>query len=313
MRIRRIRDRHTVCSSGVTHDELRAVLPPYAAGELAEEPAEVVRAHLATGCPDCLSALFRLPVGRPRNHWEAGLRRERWLAPATAAVLALALAALVAWTIRDLRRREAERHAENVRTSARLIEVETARAAAVARSDALGRTLEGLRAEVAEARAAAGGVAEERARLEAELAAAGARSESLLRSIRRRDAEIDRLLGGAPERTLADLAAMPGFGVARLEPRTSGRARGHLLWHPARAAALLYAFGLPPAGRSYRVELELDDGRVQPGPTFTPGPDGDAVLPIRLPVVAAHLRGVTVVQEPGTPPVLGARLGAPVR
>src|SRR5262249_21756933 len=117
-------DRRTVCSNGVTHDELRAVLTPYAAGELAEEPAEVVRAHLATGCPDCLSALFRLPVGRPRIPWDGGLRRERWLAPATAAVLALALAALVAWTIRDLRRREAERRAESVSAAARLIEVE---------------------------------------------------------------------------------------------------------------------------------------------------------------------------------------------
>ncbi|TMA39319.1 MAG: zf-HC2 domain-containing protein [Deltaproteobacteria bacterium] len=293
----------------MTHDELRAVLPPYAAGELEEEPAEVVRAHLATGCPDCLGALFRLPVGRPRSRWEAGLRRERRLAPATAVVLALALAALVGWTIRDLRQREAERRAESVRAAARLIEVETARAEAVARSDAFGRTLEAVRAEVAEARAAARGAAGERARLEAELAAAEARSGSLLRSIRRRDAEIDRLLGGAPERTLADLAAMPGFGVARLEPRTSDGARGHLLWHPARAAALLYAFGLPAAGRSYRVELELDDGRVQAGPAFAAGSDGEAILPIRLPVVGARLRGVTVVQDPGARPVLGARLG----
>src|SRR5437870_1623981 len=159
-------------------------------------------------------------------------------------------------------------------------------------------------------RAAAGVAAGERARLEAELAAAEARIDSLLRSIRRRDAEIDRLLGGAPERTLADLAAMPGFGVARLEPRSSGGARGHLLWHPARAAALLYAFALPPARRAYRIELELDDGRVQAGPTFEPGPEGDAVLAIRLPVVGARLRGVTVVQEPGARAVLGARLGA---
>lgn len=294
----------------MTHDELRAVLPPYAAGELEEEPAEVVRAHLATGCPDCLGALFRLPVGRPRGRWEVDLRRERWLAPATAVVLALALAALVGWTIHDLRQREAERRAEGVRAAARLVEVETARAEAAARSDTLARALEAGRAEVAEARAATGVAAGERARLEAERAAAAARIDSLLRSIRRRDTEIDRLLGGAPERTLADLAAMPGFGVARLEPRSSGVARGHLLWHPARAAALLYAFALPPARRAYRIELELDDGRVQAGPAFEPDPEGDAVLAIRLPVVGARLRGVTVVQEPGARAVLGARLGA---
>jgi len=295
----------------VTHDELRAVLPPYAAGELAEEPAEVVRAHLATGCADCLGALFRLPVGRPRSRWEVGLRRERWFAPATAVVLALALAVLVGWTIHDLREREAERRAESARAAARLVEVETARAEAVAHRDTLARALEAARAETADARAATAAGAEERARLEAELAAATSRIDSLLRSIRRRDTEIDRLLGGAPERTLADLAGMPGFGVARLEPRSAGGARGHLLWHPARAAALLYAFGLSPARRSYRIELELDDGRVQAGPVFEPGPEGDAVLPIRLPVVGARLRGLTVVQEPGAHAVLGGRLAAP--
>src|SRR5207244_863552 len=77
--------------------------------------------------------------------------------------------------------------------------------------------------------------------------------------------ETGGLLGGAPERTLADLAATPGLGVARVEPGASGAGRGHLLWHPARAAALLYVFGLPSARRAYRIELELDDGRVQSG------------------------------------------------
>ena len=294
----------------MTHDELRAVLPPYAAGELDEGPAEAVRSHLATGCPDCLGALFRLPVGRPRGRWDVSLPRAGWLAPATAVVLAVALATLVGWTIYDLRQREAERRAEGARAAARLVDAETARAEATARSDTLARALEAARAEAAEARAAAGVAAGERTRLETELAAAEARVGSLLRSIRRRDAEIDRLLGGAPERTLADLAAMPGLGVARLEPRASGAGRGHLLWHPARAAALLYVFGLPSARRAYRIELELDDGRVQSGPAFEPGPEGDAVLPIRLPVVGARLRGVTVVEEPGARPVLGAQLGA---
>src|SRR5207237_1014458 len=96
---------------------------------------------------------------------------------------------------------------------------------------------------------------DERTRLETELAAAEARVGSLLRSIRRRDAEIDRLLGGAPERTLADLAAMPGFGVARLEPRSSAGGRGHLLWHPGRAAARRRSSG--HAQRAAPVGVEL--------------------------------------------------------
>ena len=204
---------------------------------------------------------------------------------------------LVAWTIRDLARREAEQRAESERAEARLVAAESARAAAAARGDALARALEAARADVAEARAALAAAAGDRPRLEAELAASEARVASLLRSIHRRDAEIDRLLGGAPERTLADLAAMPGF-----------RASGHLLWHPAQVAALLYAFGLP-RGRPYRIELQLDDGRIASGPAFEVGADGDAVVPIRLPVVGARIRGTTVVRDPGGQTVLGARLG----
>jgi len=292
----------------VTHDELRAALPPYAAGELEEKPAAEVRAHLAAGCEDCLALLFRLPVGRPRDRWQRRLPRPGWLARATAALLAIALAVLVGWTIRDLTRREAEQRAESERAEARLVAAESARAAAAARGDALARALEAARADAAEARAALAVAAGDRPRLEAELAASEARVASLLRSIHRRDAEIDRLLGGAPERTLADLAAMPGFRVAGLEGRSGGGARGHLLWHPARAAALLYAFGLP-RGRPYRIELQLDDGRVASGPAFEVGADGDAVVPIRLPVVGARIRGATVVRDPGGQTVLAARLG----
>ena len=292
----------------MTHDELRAALPPYAAGELEEEPAAEVRAHLAAGCEDCLASLFRLPVGRPRDRWQRRLPRPGWLAPATTALLAIALAVLVGWTIRDLTRREAEQRAESERAEARLVAAESARAAAAARGDALARALEAARADAAEARAALAVAAGDRPRLEAELAASEARVASLLRSIHRRDAEIDRLLGGAPERTLADLAAMPGFRVAGLEGRSGGGARGHLLWHPARAAALLYAFGLP-CGQPYRIELQLDDGRVASGPAFEVGADGDAVVPIRLPVVGARIRGTTVVRDPGGQTVLAARLG----
>ena len=303
-----VRRRRAVCSRSVTHDELRAALPPYAAGELEEKPAAEVRAHLAAGCEDCLALLFRLPVGRPRDRWQRRLPRPGWLAPATTALLAIALAVLVGWTIRDLTRREAEQRAESERAEARLVAAESARAAAAARGDALARALEAARADAAEARTALAAAAGDRPRLEAELAASEARVASLLRSIHRRDAEIDRLLGGAPERTLADLAAMPGFRVAGLEGRSGGGARGHLLWHPARAAALLYAFGLP-CGQPYRIELQLDDGRVASGPAFEVGADGDAVVPIRLPVVGARIRGTTVVRDPGGQTVLAARLG----
>jgi hypothetical protein len=51
----------------VTHEEIRTLLPRYAGGVLAMVDAEVVRAHLASGCTDCLDVLYRMPVGMPRT------------------------------------------------------------------------------------------------------------------------------------------------------------------------------------------------------------------------------------------------------
>jgi len=50
----------------VTHAEVQALLQAYADGSLGEADAEVVRAHLASGCEDCLRDVFTRPVALPR-------------------------------------------------------------------------------------------------------------------------------------------------------------------------------------------------------------------------------------------------------
>jgi hypothetical protein len=50
----------------VTHEEVRILLPSYAGGLLSLADAESVRAHLASGCAECLDVLYRMPVGMPR-------------------------------------------------------------------------------------------------------------------------------------------------------------------------------------------------------------------------------------------------------
>jgi hypothetical protein len=50
----------------VTHADLRRRLRAYADGTLGEADAEVVRIHLASGCPECLREVFTRPVGLPR-------------------------------------------------------------------------------------------------------------------------------------------------------------------------------------------------------------------------------------------------------
>jgi hypothetical protein len=72
----------------VTHEEVRGLLPRYAAGVLEERIAEVVRGHLAEGCLDCLQYVFGPPLvpaasaPRPGRWWLAGA----WVAIALACV-----------------------------------------------------------------------------------------------------------------------------------------------------------------------------------------------------------------------------------
>src|SRR6185503_6007687 len=43
----------------VNHEDLNSLLPRYAVGDLDEAEAVAVRAHLATGCEQCLASVFR--------------------------------------------------------------------------------------------------------------------------------------------------------------------------------------------------------------------------------------------------------------
>jgi hypothetical protein len=49
----------------VTHDAVRELLAGYAAGVLSDAHSNVVRAHLAGGCLECLQDVFSRPVGLP--------------------------------------------------------------------------------------------------------------------------------------------------------------------------------------------------------------------------------------------------------
>jgi hypothetical protein len=59
--------RDAISSRGVNHHEVQGLLAAYAAGTLAEAEAERVRAHLASGCLECLADVFARPVGLPRD------------------------------------------------------------------------------------------------------------------------------------------------------------------------------------------------------------------------------------------------------
>jgi hypothetical protein len=320
--------RLALCSRAVTHDELRALLPRYAAGELGADEAGAVRAHLAAGCTECMHEVFRRPVGHPRPVASppvvpppAGLRVQEPAAPrgrglvAAIVVLGAVLAALAGWSIADLRRREERCRTEAARATQQLTDAEASRAATAARVTTLEHARASAEAEAARQAAAARASAEDSAQVRRDLEAAQARIATLTRGVRRRDSEIGRLISGVDEeRALRDLAATPGLAVARLKAVAPfEEARGHVLWHPAREEVVLYAFGLPPLpeGGTYRVRLHLEGGRVEAGPAFKPGPRGDVALPMRLGASGTHLRAVDVVVGPSAQPVLAGRTDGP--
>lgn len=308
----------------MTHDALRALLPPYAAGELNEPDAEFVRAHLASGCAACLNDIYSRPVGLPVPPPAAPAparpvpfaapvaapARRNVLVPVLAGLLALALAIVggCLWLIAGLQAREAARVRDLDRVATLLNEVDARRAELGTRLDALAGELAAARADARTQAEAARTAADANADLAHQLEAAETRIATLSRGVQRRDAQIDRLISGVEEeKALHELVATPGTELLRLRavpPFAEGR--GHVLWQPGRSRILVYAFGLPrpPAGTSYQLRVVLDGGRAVTGPNFAPDADGAAVVPCHLEGDAPRVTDVEVLLEPGARAVL---------
>lgn len=316
----------------VTHEDLRPLLARYAAGTLDGEEAWAVRAHLASGCTACLRDVFERPVGLPRftvppapeprpleSPPEPGPpalppapRRSRRVAVLAFGV-ALALAAV--WMIGELRGRERVYRAQLEVAAARAAALEGERGALAARIAAVERDLEAIRRDLEAARAeaerqalAARDVAEADAELRRRYEADEARIAELVRALRAREVELARLrMDGAVREAQGELLATPGLEVLRLGAVAPFRdVRGHVLWHPTRDTLLLYASGLPPlpAGSTYRVHVDLDDGSERVGPAFGAGTRGALTIAVPLGADAERLHAVRVVLEPADEPVL---------
>ncbi len=301
----------------MTHEELRALLPRYAAGQLEDGESEVVRSHIATGCADCLREVFRHPMGLPRDAEPSPTPGAPaptvlgWQWQRAVGALGLVVVALGTWVIVDLRGRETRERERAERLAGHLADADAQRTGLAASIRALESDLVAARAEAARQADAVRTTAEESAELRGELELARERVGVLTRGLRRRDAEIDRLAGDTDaQQALRELAATPGTEMLRLDAVAPFRdTRGHVLWHPSRNVVLLYAFDLPPLrdGSSYRVRVRGDEGHLEVGQSFSPGPHGDVVVTIRLGGAAARLREVEVLVDPSAEPVLAGR------
>jgi hypothetical protein len=305
-----------LCSDGVTHEELRALLAPYAAGALDDDASRTVRAHLTGGCRSCLDELFDRPVGLPRTVApeapppapSAGLSQ---IGPLVAIVaLSVALAAAVGWMIVELRARESDARGEVARVADRLDDAEIESGRLAARVAVLDHEVAAARDEASRQAEATRAAVAEQTQLGEDLAAARERIATFSRALTRRDAEIDRLRLGLNGRDiLHQIVGTPDVDLLRLQPVAPSRElRGHALWRPGGDAIIVYAFNLPPpgAGQTYRVRLTTADGRQFPGPPLTLH-NREATTVIPLDPGTAHFQTLEVILDPPNTPILTGR------
>lgn len=265
---------------GVTHDELRTRLRPYADGTLEGSDAELVRTHLATGCPECLRDVFARPIGLPRA--PVVVRRTPWGlvggVAAGAAVLGTALGVVLGlgWD-------RPSTPYDEVRVTSLALEVDR------------------LRAEhdrdLREAR--------ERAEREEAMRQEAAAAPPPPPAPPARDRDM------VPA-WLADLLASDGARVVPLEAAPSAvGARGYVVWSPARHVVVVSATALPVDANAavYRVRVTLHDGStVWVGDV--PAPEREPLLvTVEMPEgTSRRVTAVDLFRDPPGQPALSARV-----
>ncbi|MCW5890779.1 MAG: zf-HC2 domain-containing protein [bacterium] len=285
----------------MTHAEIYARLPAYAAGELDPEVTEVIRNHLAGGCDGCLREVFALPrepVLRPAS---VPHRRPRLGTALAVGAALVAAGVLTAWRLHAARIKDAE--------------------ARVAASDLLSRELAALRSDQTTLSDALARIERTLDRTDADAAATRERAEL----IGRLAGVEDRVAGLARQgEVLAELVATPrarqpvdelltapGARVHALVPAPPGRdGRGYAVWAPLRPVLLVHGFGLPPlpAGETYRVRVRIDDDTTVSVPKVALDGDGRLAAVVMLPEVEnEEVTDVELVSDPGGRVVLTSR------
>jgi hypothetical protein len=190
------------------HEAMRPLLPRYAAGTLSDAESGAVRAHLASGCRDCLHDVFSRPVGLPPRpdtvNVPAGARPVARRPLVAVAVLSLALISVAASMIVDRSSRDVRAGEESAHPADGLEEIEQLRASLASRLGALERaaaSAEIASREADQARTAMAGV-------ERELEATRLRMLALKRAMRRQDTDF-REKQKSMDAVLARLAEPP--------------------------------------------------------------------------------------------------------
>jgi hypothetical protein len=269
----------------VTHAELRARLPGYAEGTLAESEAGEIRAHLATGCEECMRSVFMRPVGLPRP--APGRLGPPWaILAATIAGSVFGLAIGVAWM------------------------ASTSRWPAGVSDDRVGSEVQALRERVDALGAAATATM---ARLEARLESVVVARPTTAVTIAPPDATVGAN-GSADEDApvpgwLRELLQSDGVRVVALEasPDAPG-ARGFAVWSPVRGVVVVSAEALPPGVATYRVRVTLTDQATVWVGDSEQDANGMLVISVGLPEGdERRVQAVDLYRDPPGSPVLSGR------
>lgn len=310
-----------VWSSVVTHEDIRDQVAPYAAGEVAAPVAEAVRAHLASGCPDCLRMLYaersraarRLPRRQGPGRW----------GPIGGAVLGVGLGVLAAMGIGVALRQAGDplkfigvppgsrgggAAPEHIRArlERELADAGAARTRVEAELARLQSEITRLRAEADEGKrreedAAVPPVegAEGSGALKEALAASERHAAVLAREVRTREAELERLrVKRRSAAALEDLLKTPGLRLVALRPAPGLREPyGHALLAPGATSVVLSIEGAPLRAVAFRVRLFDASGDILRVEEVQPS-GGALFAHVRL-AQPADVARIEVLREPG--------------
>jgi hypothetical protein len=283
---------------GVTHADLRQRLKAYADGTLGDGEAEVVRIHLATGCPECLRDVFTRPIGVPRP--PLVIRRSPRglvLAGLGVAVAVGAAGGLFAGT-RARSGEAVDRRLDALESEVARLRVERDRAEATVR-----RQLDELASRERDPNGAAPAPAPPAA------PPTEARSEPALPSDPPASPPGPDSRGVAG--WLAEILGSEGARVVPLGPgEGTGGGTGFAVWSPSRKMVVVSASDLPLAGSDvfYRVRVTMLDRSTAWVGDVVASPRRELVISVILPATAGRVERVDLYRDPPGTPVLTARL-----
>jgi hypothetical protein len=287
----------------VTHADLRQRLKAYADGTLGDGEAEVVRVHLATGCPECLRDVFTRPIGVPRPPLVVRRSPRGLVLTGVGVALAVGVAAGFLLGLRDRSNDLVARRLDALESEVERLRVERDRAEATVR-----RQFDELAARERETVASPTPVPAP-VPTPVPPSPADVRTETPPPSDP--PAPPPRPDSRGVAGWLAEILGSEGARVVPLGPNEGASGgTGFAVWSPSRKMVVVSASNLPLAGADvfYRVRVTMLDRSTAWVGDVVASPRRDLVISVILPATAGRVERVDLYRDPPGTPVLTARL-----